>query len=493
MASSRGDMLTQSRSHVQAQAYPLWTHRNLSTVKQASRQCMNSSDSLAPGGASEHVPRTEPRIRCSELRSARHRTRLLVGVHSSPGGHARRAAIRSTWMRWPSVGRTTMVCFLIGRPLANDQWLTRRLRDESNRHGDMIFLDVVERGKLSIAKALAFWRMAADLVVSSTSTARATRAIGAEQRPLFIAKTDDDAVLNLPMLERSLAQVSCVPYLYYGAFAFTGYDTVRFSNCGFSWFGFAAYQRYGCEQRPGMAPPFPFALGQLQVISPQLVQLLASSALTPAFLAASEAKATAMFNAGNDGFEDAVIGLLLHRSVELALVPHRGSRPAVTSAQIGGNNDGGRQGNRVPRKGVRITRVNIGARAWHNLGCLSNTGMFRQPGASSMVVHGVRSAAAMRYVSRLLGLQGVPSRVTTSVTVAQTGAGRDTIECLDSLNETEAPLERMRSWCERCAVPSPSALCQFGSGGRMRGARVGQQMALARASCLRHGLLRQAG
>ena len=42
---------------------------------------------------------------------------LLVGVQSGPSERhlARRNAIRHSWIRWENVGRTVLVCFLLGR------------------------------------------------------------------------------------------------------------------------------------------------------------------------------------------------------------------------------------------------------------------------------------------------------------------------------------------------------------------------------------------
>lgn len=298
-------------------------------------------------------------------------------------------------------------------------------------------------------------------------------------------RTDDDSVLHLPLLEAALSSVSCLAHAYMGAFAFSGYDSRRLANCGFSWFGPAAYARYGCRER-GAHPPVPFALGQLQVLSSPLVRALAASDAVNAFASTAEARAHEMFRLGNDGFEDTVLGLLLARAVEPSL-------PLAAAL--------GTAGHETARASPHaIVRVNIGSRAWHNLGCMSLTGMFRQPSRSSMVVHGVRSSSAMAYVHRLLG--GPRSAGEGAVTSTQDALSedmRDTVTCLNSLNTTEAPLSRMRGWCERCVgtkgsrgakrglEPLPPE-CQFGSDGR-RGSR-GQPMALARASCLRHGLLR---
>ena len=293
------------------------------------------------------------------------------------------------------------------------------------------------------------------------------------------SRTDDDAFLHLPLLEATLARLSCLSLVYLGAFAFSGYDARRLANCGFSWFGPAAYARYRCGER-GAHPPIPFALGQLQVLSHRLVTALAAAKSVNAFAIAAEARAEAMSREGNDGFEDSVLGLVLTREVEPSL-------PLASIQDASGTS-----------RYHTIVRVNIGAKAWHNLGCMSHTGMFRQPSRASMVVHGVRSSAAMSYVHHLM--TDPSSGQSAHISHAPGGLARrggetpDTVTCLNSLNGTEGPLSRMKGWCERCVGTHGAGkrlelppTCQFGSDGR-RGSR-GQPMAFARMSCVRHGLL----
>ena len=65
------------------------------------------------------------------------------------------------------------------------------------------------------------------------------RSLSSDEMP-FVAKTDDDSFLHLPRLIQSLALVHCMPHVYFGAFAFTGYNPSSFTGCGFSWLGYAA-------------------------------------------------------------------------------------------------------------------------------------------------------------------------------------------------------------------------------------------------------------
>ena len=50
-----------------------------------------------------------------------------------------------------------------------------------------------------------------------------------------IAKVDDDTFLNLPVLQRDLDSLHCRKHLYYGIFAFAGYNSVTYTKCGFDY------------------------------------------------------------------------------------------------------------------------------------------------------------------------------------------------------------------------------------------------------------------
>jgi hypothetical protein len=169
-------------------AYDLWTHRNISTLQQARSLCTSAISSMASEGPTGQGVAlqagnpdklrgsgpaggdpTSPATSCSDLllhrkpNPALTALRLLVGIHSSPTGFVRREAIRATWKRYPSVAHgATVLCFVIGRP--PNASLGEALAHEARDHGDMLLLDVAEHGKLSIAKALAYWRRAATIV-----------------------------------------------------------------------------------------------------------------------------------------------------------------------------------------------------------------------------------------------------------------------------------------------------------------------------------------
>ena len=149
--------------------------------------------------------------------------RLVMGVATGPGNRKRRDAIRQTWMRWPSVGRTVVVCFAVGRRQLPAATLAA-LDAEASEFRDLLFLPVSDGcvSMVSIGKAYAFWRSA------SRMTARA-------RHPPMIAKADDDSFVNVPMLEGVLEKLRCVPRLYLGALAFTGFHPQHLRNCGFAW------------------------------------------------------------------------------------------------------------------------------------------------------------------------------------------------------------------------------------------------------------------
>ena len=284
-------------------------------------------------------------IKCTDLgRSGRGRdgqVRLLVGVMTGPTNLKRRDAVRQTWMQYPSVGKSIVVCFAIGRWQLENATLAR-LDAEAALHGDLLLLPISDGcvKQVSIGKMYAFWREAARLL---------SQWHGA---PPLIVKTDDDSFVNLPLLETTLRPLRCVPRLYFGAVVFTGYQPTGFQNCGFGWGGSGSFYKYGCS-RGGAHPPFPFVLGQLQVLSVNLLDALAASPDAVEFAAAAEAAIDTLAN------EDSALGFMVSTLPEVSYV------------------------------GMRT-------RAWHNLGCFSDGGMYRPPHMNStMVVHRILTVAAM--------------------------------------------------------------------------------------------------
>jgi hypothetical protein len=147
---------------------------------------------------------------------------LLLGVHNAPASRQRRDAIRGSWMRWPSVGRTTVVCFLLGQD-ALAPVLLQSLLDEQKEFGDLLMLpNASDDCILSIPKAYAWWQQSARML---------SKAAGV----LHVAKVDDDSFVHVPNLEAEVAALRCHSQLYYGVMAHTGFNPLEFNTCGFSW------------------------------------------------------------------------------------------------------------------------------------------------------------------------------------------------------------------------------------------------------------------
>ena len=212
------------------------------------------ADATCPGSPLPPTVGTPPanRTACSELAGGTGllHAQLLVGVQTAPAHSQRRAAIRASWMQWESVGRSVVVCFLIGRD-GLSKARARSLEAEAALYRDVLLLDVADRVVLSLPKTFGWWQAAAALIAQGTAVR-------------WVAKVDDDSFVHLPNLEAGLRRLHCHPHLYLGSFARCGYDPVRLAKCGFSWTGSGNSRRYGCQAR-GAEPPTLFALGAVQV------------------------------------------------------------------------------------------------------------------------------------------------------------------------------------------------------------------------------------
>ena len=105
------------------------------------------ADAACPGSPLPSTAGTPPANRtagatCSELAGGAGllHAQLLVGVQSAPSHSQRRAAIRASWMQWESVGRSTVVCFLVGRD-GLSKARRRSLEAEAALHRDVLLLD----------------------------------------------------------------------------------------------------------------------------------------------------------------------------------------------------------------------------------------------------------------------------------------------------------------------------------------------------------------
>jgi hypothetical protein len=293
---------------------------------------------------------------------------LLLGVMSGPAHKDRRSAIRQTWMRWASVGSAVAACFVVGNyrlPLGYEA----ALHAERARHNDDLLLLPVQDGRtpaITIEKAHAWWRAAARLLaVFHDDQSVATR---------FVGKVDDDSFVHIPrLLTTAMLGLGCDTHIYFGALAFTGYVAPTFTKCGFSWIDethnakatvLSSWQRRRCGER-GAFPSFPFAVGQLELLSATLATRLAASKHFANF-----ARASAGTTAQD---EDVALGFVIHHMQRSGL--------------------------------LNVTVVDsTGPFTMHNLGCARvGSGLYSPPRAdNSMVVHHVTEPAAMRYLWRVL-------------------------------------------------------------------------------------------
>lgn len=72
---------------------------------------------------------------------------LVIYVHTAPGHHSRRQAVRSTWgnaTRWSTASMPVTLRFVLGRPANDSDHQQRALVDEQAKHGDLVQLDFVD-------------------------------------------------------------------------------------------------------------------------------------------------------------------------------------------------------------------------------------------------------------------------------------------------------------------------------------------------------------
>ena len=217
----------------------------------------------------ESKPVTPPprRLRCSHPASLKGSdVRLLVGIMSSPHKANRRNGIRQTWMRWPSVGQSVLICFVIGRMGPTAEHLAT-LDIAAKEYGDILFLPKTPDGCsgqfMHIAKPYEWWRLA-------------TKMAAYLEAGVNIAKVDDDTLLHLPHLEAELHALRCVGPLFYGQMVWCGFNPSTFKQCGWSWSGGGNFHKYGCA-KAGFHPAMPYALGALEVLSTDVAKQLVCS------------------------------------------------------------------------------------------------------------------------------------------------------------------------------------------------------------------------
>ena len=231
---------------------------------------------------------------------ADHGVQLFIGVLSAPRNRVGRDAVRQTWMKWPAVGQSVLVCFVIGRLHVPPQTL-KAVDAEANRRRDVLWLNGTSDGcYLTISKVYDFWRAAA-----ARLHPRGVR---------HVVKVDEDSFVHLPNLQAKLLRLSCVEHLYFGGGAHAGYHPHLYTMCGFSWRGDSSFTRYGCANR-GAHPPFPFVMGGLQALSSSTVQHLATSRFVAEFVARSDVAVNYTRLAASHGLltvnDDVILGFWL--------------------------------------------------------------------------------------------------------------------------------------------------------------------------------------
>ena len=295
MPAADGDAIAMSRTIVSK-----YQVRRKTSLK--SQACLAAPPTIVRGS------RERP-ASCADLRAGRvsalKGVRLVLGITSSPDryGQRRRDGIRSTWLRYPGMGRSSVACFVLGRRDLKARDLIR-LERERVQHDDILWLMDTIDGKgpfVTISKLHSWFRLASEMLGlaprhgtrNRTSGPDALNAIVAAHDVRHIAKVDDDTFLQLPELHADLDSLHCHPHLYYGAFAFAGYNPTTFLKCGFEYSGSGApFRKYGCAttsaEGGGTAhPPFPFTSGALMLASTALIVRIATEPAISEFVARS--------------------------------------------------------------------------------------------------------------------------------------------------------------------------------------------------------------
>ena len=174
---------------------------------------------------------TLPQVSCADLLASRvpqlnHSVRLVLGITSAPNkwGRKIRAGIRRTWLSYPSVNRSVIACFVIGRRSVKPREL-KLLDVEAAKFGDLAFLPYVRDGDgpfVTISKAHAWFRLASEqlglITKGDAEHSNSSRAVIGGYKAVaahsvrHIAKVDDDTYLNLPELQHDLDSLHCWPH-----------------------------------------------------------------------------------------------------------------------------------------------------------------------------------------------------------------------------------------------------------------------------------------
>ena len=206
---------------------------------------------------------------------------IAMGIVSAPEYLERRAACRTSWMRWPNIGKAFHVYFVV-RARGAPSSVSELLRLEHEAHGDVLRVDVPWNET----------RLRGPVLSVAAWFAYATRQLSPS--PRFVAKLDDDAYLYAPALEtlvREALRVAPTPErIYLGPMSWFHWYPKIFERSGFGWsYTMAWMMGQHCrnattaEERcrhAGCGPcvgPFPFASGYFALLStPLAAELLAA-------------------------------------------------------------------------------------------------------------------------------------------------------------------------------------------------------------------------
>ena len=200
---------------------------------------------------------------------------LVVGVVSAPDHTRQRQAARSSWMAHLAPVEM-LACFSIRLPpsmlrAAPDGTQGRQgipqgaaeLRRESGAHGDLVLVGDANSSGLMTEGSYGWWAHA----VARFPDAR------------FVAKTDDDAVVNGPALASHLHRLSCMQdtHAYVGHLFYASFNPRTQAVCSWNR-GWAPqeYRAFQCDEN-GAHPPVPCALGAFAMLSHRLARWIGTS------------------------------------------------------------------------------------------------------------------------------------------------------------------------------------------------------------------------
>lgn len=314
------------------------------------------------------------------------RLKLAVGVMSRPSSVGQRGAVRETWAKEDA---SVLACFVIGKKLKRtpvNPWApeNKRLRDraqtvppqgqistlpelqalqlEAATFGDLLLLNgsaEIDSGGTSGLKTLPWWQ----------------HAVTQLPRAEWLAKADDDTLINLPQLFARLP-ASPAPTALLGTIKWACYSARRYKHersaprlaCGRTKF---AQSRHPGEPE-GLAAtyegPYAFALGWFYAIPRALGLRLAGCPYANRFHHSALSATSEPFFRKED---DPMNGHWLHKCL----------------------NASGERVQPLPSLGPRVAA---------NMACISQSGLYRRPHNNSVIVHFLKTPGSMDYALGLL-------------------------------------------------------------------------------------------